>query len=183
MSRRVEITKNENTTVVKTWDSNNEDLKTPYYYNMGATYYVNNNGVLVIEKPNKVHPTLFVTFEQLEDNLGTSDIYEYAEALAANDYFVVGGASSGGGPGPDPLPQYNTATAYDTVADLPISFPAESIHSISVLCVAGELLMTVNGNQITLVAGQEHYEEADAKIDTAVSIDSCTGSFVATTMS
>ncbi len=85
--------------------------------------------------------------------------------------------SGGGGTG-----SYNTPTVYDTVGDLPISFGANSIHSISILSTSGTTTITVDGEETTLAEGQEYFNEASTLTDVVITIDSCTGTFVATTI-
>lgn len=101
------------------------------------------------------------------------DAYDKLIALIAT-------MSSGGGGGT--TGSYNTPTVYDTVADLPISFSANTIHSISILSTSGTTTITVDGEETTLLEGQEYVNEASTLIDVAISIDSCTGTFIATTL-
>lgn len=79
--------------------------------------------------------------------------------------------------------QYNTPTNYDTVANLPISFPTNTIHEISVLSKVGNTQITVRGEISTLSVGQSTTISADGLINGVISIDSCTGEFLATTIS
>lgn len=76
--------------------------------------------------------------------------------------------------------QYNATEAYDTVANLPITFPANTIHSISVLAKTGNTVMTINGEQITLEVGQTYIDKGDGLISIPTVINSCTGAFIAT---
>lgn len=76
--------------------------------------------------------------------------------------------------------QYNATDAYDAVANLPITFPANTIHSISVLAKTGNTVMTINGNEITLEVGQTYIDKADGLISIVTVINSCTGAFIAT---
>lgn len=87
-------------------------------------------------------------------------------------------SSSGGGTGGI----YNTPRVYDTVGDLPISFDANTIHSISILSTSGTTTITVYGEETILAEGQEYFNEATTLINVEISIDSCTGTFVATTL-
>lgn len=77
---------------------------------------------------------------------------------------------------------YNTPTVYDTVADLPITFDENTIHSISILSKTGTTTITVDGEETTLSEGQEYFNEATTLIDVKIYIDSCTGTFIATTL-
>lgn len=92
---------------------------------------------------------------------------------------LIATMSSGGG---GATGSYNTPTVYDTVGDLPISFNANTIHSISILSTSGTTTITVDGEETTLLEGQEYFNEASTLIDVVISIDSCTGTFVATTL-
>lgn len=88
---------------------------------------------------------------------------------------------SGGGGGA--TGSYNTPTVYDTPADLPIEFDANTIHSISMLCLTGTLTVTVNGEETVLSAGENMDIEASTTIDDIISLDSTTGTFKVTTLS
>ena len=140
-----------------------------------------------------------ITFMQPSLRLATDKIriYEsgtYATAVMFHQIGTIGGAtptdlqdantkllnlipSTGGGS------NYNNVTAYDTVADLPITFNTGTIHSISILSITGETVIEINGEQTTLVEGQSTVIEADGLIDVAIVIVSCTGTFLATTIS
>ena len=140
-----------------------------------------------------------ITFIQPSFRLATDKIriYEsgtYATALMFHHFGTIDGvaptdlqdaedkllalvpSSSGSGS------NYNTPTVYDTVADLPISFSANTIHSISVLSTSGTTTITVDGEETVLLEGQEYVNEASTLIDVVISIDSCTGTFTATTL-
>jgi hypothetical protein len=101
---------------------------------------------------------------------------ENANVLIGVLITTASGNSSGGGS----VTQYNATEAYDTVANLPITFPANTIHSISVLSKTGNTVMTINGEQITLEVGQTYNDKADGLISTVTVINSCTGAFIAT---
>ncbi len=87
--------------------------------------------------------------------------------------------TSGGGGGGS---SYNNVTAYDTVADLPITFATGTIHSISILCITGTLVVTISGEQTTLIAGQKTDMEATGLLTEDIVINSSTGTFLATTI-
>lgn len=87
--------------------------------------------------------------------------------------------SSGGGTGGS---NYNTPTVYDTPADLPIEFLANTLHSISMLCLTGTLTVTVSGEETILSAGENMDIEASTTIDDIISLDSTTGTFKVTTL-
>lgn len=76
--------------------------------------------------------------------------------------------------------QYNTIEAYDTVLNLPITFGSNTLHSISVLCKTGITIMTIGIEQITLEPGQSFNSEVDGLMTTVLTINSCTGTFLAT---
>jgi hypothetical protein len=86
--------------------------------------------------------------------------------------------SSGGASGSN----YNTPTVYDTPADLPITFTAGTIHSISMLCLTGTFTVTVNGEETVLSAGENMDIEATTLIADEISLDSTTGTFKVTTL-
>ena len=101
------------------------------------------------------------------------DAYDKLLALIAT---MSGGGGGTGG-------SYNTPTVYDTPADLPIEFDANTIHSISMLCLTGTLTVTVNGEETVLSAGENMDIEASTTIDDIISLDSTTGTFKVTTLS
>lgn len=78
---------------------------------------------------------------------------------------------------------YDNVTAYDTPASLPITFLANTIHSISILSITGNTVITIGGEATTLVAGQSTSIEATALIDDTIVINSASGTFLATTLS
>lgn len=98
---------------------------------------------------------------------------------AYNKLIALIPTSSGGGGGSN----YNTATAYDTVADLPITFPTGTIHSISILCITGTLTISISGEETVLIAGQNTDIEATTLIVKDIEITSSTGTFLVTTLS
>lgn len=101
---------------------------------------------------------------------------ENANVLIQGLITTASSNASGGGS----VTQYNATEAYDTVANLPITFPANTIHSISVLAKTGNTVIAINGEQITLEVGQTYTDEADGLISTVTAINSCTGAFIAT---
>jgi hypothetical protein len=78
---------------------------------------------------------------------------------------------------------YNTVTAYDTVADLPIDFASGTIHSISILAQTGSTTIQIGDEETTLIEGQSVNVEADGLISDDIKILSCTGTFLATVIS
>ena len=101
------------------------------------------------------------------------DAYDKLLALIAT---MSGGGGGTGG-------SYNAPTVYDTPADLRIEFDANTIHSISMLCLTGTLTVTVNGEETVLSAGENMDIEASTTIDDIISLDSTTGTFKVTTLS
>lgn len=108
------------------------------------------------------------------DGATPTDLQDAYDKLLALIATMSGGGGATG--------SYNTPTVYDTVGDLPISFAANTIHSISILSTSGTTTITVDGEETTLAEGQEYFNEASTLIDVVISIDSCTGTFVATTL-
>lgn len=88
---------------------------------------------------------------------------------------------SGGGGGV--TGSYDTPTIYDTPGDLPITFLANSVHSISILCLTGTLTCTISGEEIVYTAGEGTDIEASTFIDQQMSIDSTTGTFLVSVLS
>jgi len=78
---------------------------------------------------------------------------------------------------------YDNVTAYDTPGALPITFLANTIHSISILSITGNTVVTIGGEATTLVEGQSTSIEATALIDDTIVINSASGTFLATTLS
>jgi len=78
---------------------------------------------------------------------------------------------------------YDNVTAYDTPGALPITFLANTIHSISILSITGNTVVTIGGEATTLVEGQSTTIEATALIDDTIVINSASGTFLATTLS
>jgi len=116
-----------------------------------------------------------VMFSQIGeiDGVAPTDLQDAYNKLIA--LIPTGGGSAGS--------NYNEATAYDTVADLPITFPTGTIHSISILCITGELTISISGEETVLIAGQNTDIEATTLIVEDIVIESCTGTFLATTLS
>ena len=120
-----------------------------------------------------VFATLFTAIGEI-DGVEPTDLADASTKLTA-----LIPSSSGGGAGGS---NYNTPTVYDTPADLPITFATGTIHSISVLATSGTTTITVDGEETTLIEGQEYFNEATTLIDVEISIDSTDGTFIATTL-
>lgn len=112
--------------------------------------------------------------------IGTIDGVSPTDIQDAYDKLIALIPTSGGGSGGS---NYNTATAYDTVGDLPITFPTGTIHSISILCITGTLTITISGEETVLIAGQNTDIEATTLIVEDIVIESSTGTFLITTLS
>lgn len=110
-------------------------------------------------------------FTRIGDIGGTSptDINDAETLLLA----LIPSASGGGG-------TYDNVTVYDTPDDLPITFNANTVHSISILCLTGTLTITVGTEETVLTAGQNTDITATGLIAQEISIDSTTGTFTVT---
>jgi len=115
--------------------------------------------------------TLFTAIGEI-DGVEPTDLIDAKDKILA----LIPGSSGAGGS------NYNTPTVYDTPADLPIDFTVGTIHSISILAITGTTTITVDGEETTLAEGQEYFNEATTLIDVEISIDSTTGTFIATTL-
>lgn len=116
--------------------------------------------------------TLFTAIGEI-DGVEPTDLTDASTKLTA-----LIPSSSGGAGGSN----YNTPTVYDTPADLPITFTAGTIHSISMLCLTGTFTVTVNGEETVLSAGENMDIEATTLIADEISLDSTTGTFKVTTL-
>lgn len=114
-------------------------------------------------------------YSQINEIAGVAPT-DYEDAVDKIIDLIPSSGGAGGG-------SYNTATQYDTVADLPITFDANTIHSISILSITGNTVITVDGEASTLVAGQSTTITASALIDVEIVINSASGTFLATTLS
>ena len=115
--------------------------------------------------------------------IGTIDGATPTDMQDAYDKLLALIATMSGSGGGGTTESYNTPTVYDTVGDFPISFTANTIHSISILSTSGTTTITVDGIETVLLEGQEYVNEASTLIDVVISIDSCAGTFIATTLS
>jgi hypothetical protein len=118
-------------------------------------------------------------FATLFTAIGEIDGVEPTDLVDAKDKLLALIPNSSGGAGGS---NYNTPTVYDTPEDLPITFATGTIHSISVLATSGTTTITVDGEETTLIEGQEYFNEATTLIDVEISIDSTEGTFIATTL-
>jgi hypothetical protein len=120
-----------------------------------------------------VFATLFTAIGEI-DGVEPTDLADASTKLTA-----LIPSSSGGGAGGS---NYNTPTVYDTPADLPITFASNTINAISIVCTSGTTIITVDGQETQLLEGQSFNISASTLIDVEISIDSTTGTFIATTL-
>lgn len=131
------------------------------------------NKITISEQGKYDSTIMFHEFNEI-DGVSPTDLADaYTKLLALVP------TASGGGSGTN----YNQVTAYDTVADLPITFDSGTIHAISILCVTGTLTISISGEETTLVAGQKTEMEATTLLVEDIVIQSSTGTFLATTIS
>ena len=97
---------------------------------------------------------------------------------AYNKLIALIPTSSGGGSSSN----YNNVTAYDEDATLPLTFATNTINSISIVAKEGTTTITIGAETTTLIEGQTTTIKADGLIVEVISIDSTTGSFLATTL-
>lgn len=151
-------------------------------YNKESFSYINpsvtlgNNILTIKDFGNTQHIFLFENIGAI-NGANPTDISD-----AFNKILAIIPSSSGGGGG-TPATEYNTPTNYDTVANLPITFPSNTIHQISILSKLGNTTFTVNGEVSILEEGQSTVIPADGLIDVVITINSCDGEFIATTIS
>ncbi len=88
--------------------------------------------------------------------------------------------TAGGGAGSS---QYNDVSAYDEDATLPLTFGGGTIHSFSIVAKTGNTTITVNGEETVIIEGQSTTITGTGLIEGDISIDSTTGTFLATTLS
>lgn len=97
---------------------------------------------------------------------------------AYNKLIALIPTSSGGGSSSN----YNNVTAYDEDATLPLTFATNTINSISIVAKTGTTTITIGAETTVLIEGQTTTMSADALIVEVISIDSTTGTFLATTL-
>lgn len=163
---------------------------------------VNSQLVKQLDETNPVVSSRSQSFAEPSVKMVGTTLYiydggNYATAIMFSQIGTIGGATptdlqdayslllnliptSGGGGGGT---AYDNVTAYDTPASLPITFAANTIHSISILSITGNTVVTIGGEQTTLVAGQSTSIQATALIDDVIVINSASGTFLATTLS
>lgn len=130
------------------------------------------NKITIFEQGNYDSTIMFHEFNEI-DGVAPSDLADaYTKLLALVP-------SAGGGAGT----QYNNVDAYDEDATLPLVFDAGTIHSFSIVAKTGDTTITVNGEETVVIEGQSATVTATGLIAEEISIDSTTGTFLATTLS
>lgn len=128
--------------------------------------------ITIFEQGNYDSTILFHEINEI-DGVAPSDLADaYTKLLA-----LVPTAGGGGGT------QYNNVDAYDEDATLPLTFGAGTVHSFSIVSKTGDTTITVNGEETVIIEGQSTTITADGLIAEEISIDSATGTFLATTLS
>lgn len=107
-----------------------------------------------------------------------ADAYDKINALITATIIAGIGGGGGGTGGID----YNNVILYDTVGDLPITLIAGTIHSFSVCSKVGTTTVTIGSNQTVMDEGESIKITATTTISNTMSIDSCTGEFIATVL-
>ena len=86
--RKVLIEKVSNTTRVTTWDIKKPDKKVIKSYNLGANTLIEND-VLIIEDLDDIFPKQRISFLELDENYGTTDIESFGVYLNENGFFLI----------------------------------------------------------------------------------------------
>lgn len=163
------FTANNGSVVAKMTPNTNEvNEKTHTFRNLSISNAIGK--LRFFESGNYVFSTLFSMVGAIGGETPT-DIDDAETKILA----LIPTASGGGG-------SYNNTVIYDKTGDLPITFDANTIHAMSILCLTGTLTVTIAGEETTLSAGQNIDVEADALIADEISIDSTTGTFIVTTL-
>lgn len=131
------------------------------------------NKITISEQGKYDSTIMFHEFNEIDGVPPTNLADAYTKLLALVP------TASGGGSGT----QYNNVDAYDEDAALPLSFAGGTIHSFSIVAKTGDTTITVNGEETVVIEGQSATITASGLIAEAISIDSTTGTFLATTLS
>jgi hypothetical protein len=131
------------------------------------------NKITIFEQGQYDSTILFHEFNEI-DGVAPTDLQDAYDKLLA-----LIPTSSGGGSGT----QYNNVDAYDEDTTLPLTFGAGTIHSFSIVAKTGNTIITINNEETIVVEGQSTTITASGLIAEEVSIDSTTGTFLATTLS
>lgn len=163
------FTANNGSVVAKMTPNTNEvNEKTHTFRNLSISNAIGK--LRFFESGNYVFSTLFSMVGAIGGETPT-DIDDAETKILA----LIPTASGGGG-------SYNNTTIYDTEGDLPITFDANTIHAISILCKTASLTVTIAGEETDLTEGQSLEIEADGLIADEISIDSASGKFIVTTI-
>jgi len=136
-------------------------------------------------------------FDMVLDKITISEQGNYDSTILFHEFNEIGGVAptdledayalllalvptNGGGSGGT---QYNNIDAYDEDATLPLTFATGTIHSFSIVAKTGDTTITINGETSIVIEGQSASATADGLIVGEISIDSTTGTFLATTLS
>lgn len=128
--------------------------------------------ITIFEQGNYDSTIYFHEFNQI-DGVEPTDLQDAYDKLLALVPTAGGGAET----------QYNNVDAYDEDATLPLTFNANTIHSFSIVAKTGNTTITVNGEETIIIEGQSATITATGLIAEEISIDSTTGTFLATTLS
>jgi hypothetical protein len=130
------------------------------------------NKITIFEQGQYDSTIMFHEFNEI-DGVAPSDLSDAYTKLLALVPTAGGGSST----------QYNNVDAYDEDATLPLTFTAGTIHSFSIVAKTGNTTITVNGEATVIIEGQSTTITATGLIAEEISIDSTTGTFLATTLS
>lgn len=158
--------------IIKTLDTTGDTVLPRVQSFMQPSFSLVNDTIIIRESGTYVTAVTFTTIGTI-DGVAPTDIVDAMAKLNA----LIPSSSGGGGT------NYNTPTEFDTVGDLPLTFTAGTIHSISILAITGDLTITVSGEEVIMTEGSSKEITASTLIDQEISIDSCTGTFNVTILS
>lgn len=135
---------------------------------------------LIIENSQDSNFPLIVNFNEIRNKLSTTNVENYLLAAANINLFVV--TQAGGGSGGSNT-SYNSPFIYQNDnLELPHIFEANSLHSISITCVSGELEIIVNQETAILTEGATVNYTASSELNSDIEIVATTGTFTITTL-